>query len=190
MQVPLKIDFQNMDPSEFVAARVRARIDKLPQFCDRIIGAHVTVEAPHRHRHKGNPYRVRILVRVPGETVVVGREPGRNRTHSDVYLALRDAFAATERRLADYARRRRGDIKTHAEATTGHITRLFPEDGYGFIELTNGEEIYFHRNAVSGAGFGQLMAGQPVRIAIAEQESVNGPQATLVTVTTALRAAR
>ncbi len=33
--------------------------------------------------------------------------------NEDVYVAIRDAFAAATRQLEDYARRLSGDVKTH-----------------------------------------------------------------------------
>lgn len=113
MQIPLHIDFQNMDPSESVETRVRERVERLERHSERITSCHVTVEAPHRHHHKGNQYRVRIVLHVPGHELVVSREPGDAGAHADVYVAIRDAFDAAERRLKDRTARVRGEVKTH-----------------------------------------------------------------------------
>jgi ribosomal subunit interface protein len=114
MQIPLEISFRNMDPSPAVEARIREKAEKLERFHDRIIGCTVVVEAPHRHQHKGKLYTVRIDISVPGKDVVVDRTKPLNHAHEDVYVAVRDAFAAAVRRLEDHARRMRGDVKTHA----------------------------------------------------------------------------
>jgi ribosome-associated translation inhibitor RaiA len=51
---------------------------------------------------------VRIDIGVAGGEIVV------NRDHAeDVYVALRDAFDAANRKLEDYARKLRGDVKKH-----------------------------------------------------------------------------
>lgn len=39
--------------------------------------------------------------------------------HKDVYVAIRDAFASARRQLQDYAKRLRGDVKSHQQ----HIRR-------------------------------------------------------------------
>lgn len=109
MQIPLHIDFQNVAPSEFIAERIRERVAKLERLCDRITRCHVVVESPHHHHHKGFEYHVRILLRVPGEEIVISRDPGDDRAHYDVYVAIRDAFDAAERRLKEHAERLRGD---------------------------------------------------------------------------------
>ena len=45
---------------------------------------------------------------MPGREIVVTRDHD-----EDVYVALRDAFDAAKRQLEDYARKIRGDIKSH-----------------------------------------------------------------------------
>lgn len=190
MPFPLKIDFQNMDPSEYVTARVNSRVAKLAQVFNRVMGCRVTVQAPHRHHHKGNTYRIRIVVNLPGGTVVAGRDSGNDLAHADVYVAIRDAFDALERQLSSAVRRRRGEVKTHASGDTGRVARMFPDEGYGFIELTDGAQIYFHRNAVDGGGFSHLREGRAVRVTVAERESEFGPQATYVAPIAPMRVAR
>ena len=73
----------------------------------------VVVEIPHKHKHKGDIFHVKIDITVPQGEVVVSKEPGQNQAHEDVYVAIRDAFDAVRRRLEDYARKQRGDVKTH-----------------------------------------------------------------------------
>lgn len=180
MQVPLKIDFQNMDRSDTVEAKVRERAEKLEQFYPRITGCRVTVVAPHRHHRKGKLYEVHIDVDVPGKHILVNHAGPKNQAHEDVYVALRDAFDAARRQLEDHSRKVRQKVKHHEEATHGAVVRLFDYEGYGFIELPDGQEIYFHRNSVIDEGFDKLEVGHEVRLEIAEGESANGPQATTV----------
>jgi ribosomal subunit interface protein len=92
-----------METSEAVEARIRERATRLERFHDRITSCDVVVQAPHRHQQKGKLYEVHIHLRVPGEEIVVKREGPHG--HEDVYVAVRDAFAAMERRLEDVSRR-------------------------------------------------------------------------------------
>jgi ribosomal subunit interface protein len=107
VQIPLDVDFQNLEPSEFITARIAERVQKLERFNARIISCRVIVECPHRHHAKGKEYHVRILLRLPGEEIVISHDPGDDRTHTDVYVAIRDAFDACERRLKAYVERLR-----------------------------------------------------------------------------------
>ena len=41
----------------------------------------------------------------------MSREPGLNHAHEDIYVAVRDAFAAARRQLEDYTKSRLGKAK-------------------------------------------------------------------------------
>lgn len=180
MQTPLEISFRNMDRSESVEARVREKADKLEQFFGRITSCRVMVEATHRRHAKGNLYHVQIEVGVPGNQIVINRNPKDKHSHEDVYVAVRDAFNAARRRLEDHSRRRAGKVKTHEVPPHGKVIRLFSYEGYGFIETSDGQEVYFHRNSLVDGDFDALEAGQDVRLVLAEAESEKGPQASTV----------
>lgn len=113
MQVPLQVTFHGMDPSAAVEDRVRERATKLERLCDHIISCRVVIESPHKHHQHGQIFSVRIDVTVPQHEIVVSREPAQNHAHEDVYVAIRDAFDAAERRLEDHVRQQRGEVKTH-----------------------------------------------------------------------------
>lgn len=181
MTIPIKVTFQNMDPSPAVEAGVRKRAERLERFADRILGCEVVIEAPHRRHRKGMIYRVRIGVSVPGADIHVGRSPGADHAHEDVYVAIRDAFAAATRRLEDHVRRMRADVKTHEAPVQGVVVRLFSDQDYGFIENAEFGEIYFHANSVVNGAFNELDIGSEVRLSIAEGESPHGFQASTVT---------
>lgn len=182
MAFPIKVTFRDIGQSDAIEARIRERAAKLEEFCDRIIGCRVVVEAPHRHHHKGKLYNVRIDLDLPGPPIAVTRGAGLDHAHEDVYVAIRDAFDAAQRRLQDYVRRRRGDVKTHEAPAHGEVIGLFEEDGYGFIKAADGREIYFHRNSVANDGFDRLAVGAKVRFAEAVGEGEKGPQASTVVV--------
>jgi ribosome-associated translation inhibitor RaiA len=104
MQVPLEIAFHNMEPSEFVEAKVRERVNTLERYSDRIT-LQCQCRGPHRAHHQGNLYHVRIEISVPGKELVVSRDPGDVHAHDDVYVAIRDAFDAAGRQLAEHERK-------------------------------------------------------------------------------------
>ncbi len=60
------------------------------------------------------------------------------------------------------------------------MARLFPEEGYGFVAVNAGPDVYFRRNAVVEPGFDQLKVGDTVELSISYGESAQGPQATSV----------
>jgi len=113
MRLPLQVTFRNMDRSSALEADIGDKAAKLDQFYDQIMSCRVVVEAGHKHHHKGNLYGVSINISVPGRDLVVSRNPSENQAHEDAYVAVRDAFEAARRQLEDFARTRRGDVKTH-----------------------------------------------------------------------------
>ena len=108
MQTPLQITIRDIEHSEALETRIRDKAKKLEEFFKNIMSCRVVVEAPHKHHHQGKQFNVRIDIGVPGNEIVVNRDH-----HEDVYVALRDAFDAAKRKLEDYVRITRGDIKTH-----------------------------------------------------------------------------
>ncbi|MEJ2508837.1 MAG: HPF/RaiA family ribosome-associated protein [Gammaproteobacteria bacterium] len=180
MQLPLQITFRNMEPSPAVEAKVRERAEKLDRFFDHIMSCRVVIEAPHKHHHQGNLFHVRIDVTVPGNELVVSREPHQHQAHEDAYVVLRDAFDALQRQLEDYARKLKGNVKTHEVPPHGHVSRLVAAEDYGLIATSDGREVYFHRNSVLNADFDKLEVGDEVRFA--EETGEQGPQASSVSV--------
>jgi cold shock CspA family protein/ribosome-associated translation inhibitor RaiA len=178
VQIPLQVTFRNIDRSEQIEEDVRLHAGKLEEFFDRITSCRVVIQAPHRRHRKGNLYHVRVLVSVPGRELLVDRVPADDHAHEDAHVTIRDAFDAMRRQVEDYVRELRGDVKAHAVRPHGKIARLFPEDGYGFIETPDGREIYFHRNSLLNCAFEDLEAGTEVRFV--EEEGRDGPQASTV----------
>jgi ribosomal subunit interface protein len=111
--LPLQITFRQMDSSEAVESAIAKRAEKLDQHYERIMSCRVVVHAPHRHHHKGKLFAVAVDVKVPGGEIAVNRSQAEDHAHEDVYVAIRDAFDALERQLEDFARRQRGEVKSH-----------------------------------------------------------------------------
>jgi ribosomal subunit interface protein len=109
MKLPLEITFRNVSRTDALEERIRVKAAKLDRFFDRITGCRVVVEAPHKSHNKGNTYYVRIEVSVPGDELIVSRDP-QDHDHEDLQIAVRDAFAAAQRRLQSYAQKRKASI--------------------------------------------------------------------------------
>jgi len=109
----VQISFRGLESTAAIESNVRERVDRLARYHDDILSCRVMIESPHHHHRHGNLYHVRIDLSVPGAELVVSREP-EHRPHEDLYVAIRDAFDAAERRLEDHARIRRGAVKAHA----------------------------------------------------------------------------
>ncbi len=182
MQVPLELSTRGLtEPQAAIArARVEQLVEKLDHHVHGIISCRVAVERPQQHQRYGTPWRVRIEVTLaPNKILVVSREPGQGHVHEELVTAIGDAFRTMDRQLENAVEKRRGDVKHHEPPDeTGLVIRLFPEEGYGFIRTELGEEVYFHRNAVTNHAFERLSIGTLVRFVQTLGEK--GPQATTV----------
>ena len=129
MTRPVQVTFRNMAGSPALEQKIRARAVWLETFYSGLVGCRVLVEIPHRHRERGRPVHVRIELSLPGEDVIVSHEPTLHATlkdlqgdarhkdadvegaHKDALVAVHDAFDIARRRLEDFARRQRSDVK-------------------------------------------------------------------------------
>lgn len=175
----LQITFRNIDASSAVEAKIRERARELEQFYDRIVSCRVVIEGPNRRRH-GDLFHIRVDLKVPGKEIVVKRDPPEHYAHEDIYVAVRDCFDAVRRQLEDHVRRRRGDVKAHEVPSHGRVASLMAERDYGFIDASDGTEVYFNRNAVANGGFEKLSVGDEVRFSLHPGEGEKGPQASTV----------
>jgi cold shock CspA family protein len=174
MQLPLQVTTRNLSLSAAAEETIRNKAEKLDLFCGSIMGCRVVVDAPHRHKNKGVLYCVRLDITVPGAELVIKREP-----HEDIYVSIRDTFDAARRKLQDYVRKQRGRVKQHEEAPHARISKLFANEGYGFLTTPDGREVYFHRNSLLNTPFEKLELGAEVRFV--EEMGEEGPQASTVT---------
>ena len=109
------ITFRHMNHDDALDASIRQRVVKLEKLSDRLSSCQVLVEAPNRgHHKKGAHYRVRIELHVPGDELVVDRDPADAADHADATVAIRDAFEAARRKLQKYTQRRRGGDERRA----------------------------------------------------------------------------
>jgi ribosomal subunit interface protein len=174
MQVPLEISTRWIDLSPPLEAELRKRAGRLERHSDRITSCRIAVERPTgNHHQEGGPFRVRVDITVPGSELVANKEA------EELFAAVREAFDAAERQVETWSQRRRGDVKTPVLPPEGQVVRVFPEEGFGFIGVPDGREVYFHRNAVlDPPGFDKLEVGARVRFA--EEQGFEGPQASTV----------
>lgn len=154
---PVQITIRDLPASTALEDHIRKKAQKLSQYCRRINSCRIVITIPQKHKHHGKLYCVRIDLTVPGKEIAVNRK-----MDEDVYVAIRDAFRASERKLETYERKRRGDVKNHENVSRGYVKKLFHDEGYGFIEGTDGTEYYFSTTNVTYPDFKKLELGDIV----------------------------
>lgn len=167
-----------MDPSAALEARIRELAGKLDKFSEHIMRCRVVVEPPPHHSQQGALHEIHIDITLPDEEIAIRHTRPADHAHEDPYVALHDAFRAARRRLEDYERKRRLDVKTHVAQAQGKICELDAARDCGRIAAEDGRLVYFHRNSVLGGRFQDLTTGTKVRFA--EESGDLGPQASTV----------
>jgi hypothetical protein len=114
MSADIQITFLGMPRSTSVESQVQRWVARLEKVFGRVQRCATFIELPHHHGRKGQTFRVRVELVVPGDNIIVSHDAGIDHTHENVYVALADAFRAARRQLQDHARIVRGDVKLHA----------------------------------------------------------------------------
>lgn len=184
MQVPLTITYRNVPKTPATETLIRKQAAKLERVHPRIIRCRVAVENRQTHQRTGSRFRVRVRVTVPPEHELAAvRDESVGELHEQLSNIIRRSFEALRRQLTKVNQKHRGAVKTHPQQQpSGVVARLFPQEGYGFIESLEGREIYFHKNSLAGEEFDRLEVGTAVHWT--EDQGDKGPQASTVRIVT------
>jgi ribosome-associated translation inhibitor RaiA len=117
MTFPLQITFRNMPTSRIFENRISELAQRFEKFSSHILNCVVVIQRPHQSSRKGDVFDIHINVTVPGSLMVVHRAHASDASHTDPYVALRDAFVAMRRKLQDHECIQRGETKIHAVAS-------------------------------------------------------------------------
>jgi ribosome-associated translation inhibitor RaiA len=124
MTVPLQTTFRHMPASRIFENRIRELARRLEKFSTHVTRCHVVIQKPHQRASQGALFDVHIDITVPDCVIAIRRSHADDALHADAYVALRDAFNAARRKLQDYERQRRGDVKTRAGRGARHSAAI------------------------------------------------------------------
>ena len=179
MQTPPEIVFEGLPATPQIKDAIDAHLVELERRWGRITACRVVVKGPGQRHRRGGLYEVHIRLALPdGREVNVARTPPADERHSDLTFAVDDAFKHARRQLQDQVRRAQNQIKHHQGPPIATVVRIDPSGEFGFLETSDGQEVYFHRNSVLGHGASQLRVGS--RVTFVEESGEKGPQATTV----------
>jgi cold shock CspA family protein/ribosome-associated translation inhibitor RaiA len=176
MQTPVDIAFRRCEPSEEIRSEIAAQVQRLEKFSDRITSCHIVVNGPQTRQ---GLFHIELRIALPKhKDVVVDRWHGEAGEREHPRVAIRQAFDAAARQVEDAMRDLRGEVKEHPVESHGRVKRFLADKDCGFIEMADGREVYFHRNAVLNGAFDRLEVGSEVRFV--EEEGDKGAQASTV----------
>jgi cold shock CspA family protein len=179
MQIPPEIDFQGMTGTPGIQAVIEKHVAELEERWGRVTACRVVLKGPGAHHRTGGLYEVHVHLALPdGREVNVERTPPADERHADLSFAINDAFKHARRQLQDQVRRTQGQVKHHEGPPIGTVVQIDPSGEFGFLETSDRQEVYFHRNSVLDDGFSRLELGS--RVSYAEEPGDKGTQATTV----------
>ncbi|TXH32260.1 MAG: ribosome-associated translation inhibitor RaiA [Rhodospirillaceae bacterium] len=182
MEKPLQIAFRNLDSSPHLETLIRERVDRLERFFPRLIGCRVVVELTSKSANAKSPLGISIELDVPGRPTIFAKKSDERRDAKGDFLAVvNQAFDAAQRQLEDVSRVIARDVKLHeGSGETGCVREVLPLEDYGFVEIREGESLYFTRNAVIDGRFDDIKPGMMVHVTRATTEGPMGPQASSI----------
>ncbi|MFL0808962.1 MAG: ribosome-associated translation inhibitor RaiA [Agarilytica sp.] len=101
MKANADVVYRDFDVSPALNDVIYKKIEKLHRYSDSIIHSRVVLDAPHKHKHKGNMFRASIELGLKGHPISVSQDD------QSVHIAVRDAFSALERKLKEESSKRK-----------------------------------------------------------------------------------
>lgn len=189
MQKPLQITFKNLDKSDRLETLIRERVKKLDHIYPRLIGCRVVLEVPVRSAAAKAKLAIAVELDVPGRPKIIAkRQDERRDAKGDNFKLVHQAFDAAQRQLEDVARLVSREVKQHESAgETGCIMQVHRQEDHGFVELAQGDSLYFTRTAVIDNRFDDLKPGMMVHVTRAVREGRMGPQASSIRLQTGMQ---
>ena len=116
MSIVTTVQFRGIESSPALEATIREHAERLEKFAADVRTCRVVVTRDSARHQQGSLYQISISLRAGRRVINVGVEGSQDARHADAYVAVTDAFDAVRRRLEDFSRRRRGDVKRHRAA--------------------------------------------------------------------------
>lgn len=171
----LQVETRNLEMRKVWQDKIDEEKNKLARHHPGLIH-HLRVIVKGAKHHREGGYELQVVASVPNDTVVVKRKGEK------VVGLLVDAFKTIGLQLKELQRKRRQTVKVQEDVlfndASGVVKTIFPEDSYGFIVTPEGQDVYFHANALKDLGMHELAAGDQVRFG--EDMGEKGPCAAWV----------
>lgn len=111
MKVPVEITYRDIEKTASIEELIRTKTSDLEKVCDYITSCSIAIEKPNENIKTGNPYRVRLDIKVPsGNEIVVRRDANDAKMHDPLPAVIRDAFKVAKRQLVKIVEKQRAPI--------------------------------------------------------------------------------
>ncbi|RDI37575.1 HPF/RaiA family ribosome-associated protein [Aquicella lusitana] len=96
----LQITVRSISDSPTIEYHIRKHFAKLNRIYSKISNCRVIIDVPQNHKHKGKIFSVSIDITIPGKELI-SRKQSQN-----LYIAIRNSFAAIEKLLEKHIKRK------------------------------------------------------------------------------------
>lgn len=173
----LHIEGQNIDVQPDLRITITQRLEKLNANHGDIIHARVALVKSVHHQHGSD--EARISLSMNRRKVLRVAKVGKTLEN-----AVSNALDALQRELFSYRDKRRELDKPRLKSAKvgpqviGTVAQVFPEQGYGWVDIGADEDVLFLRQVVVGDTFESLIEGTSVQLDVID--GPNGYEATRI----------
>ena len=173
----LHIEGQHVEVSDDLRTMIADRLEKLNAHHSDVIHARVSLVKSNHHQHGSD--EARIILSMTRRKVLQAAKVGKT-----IEEAIHSSFDALQHELSHYRGKRRELDKQRLKIArvgprlSGKVVQLVADQGYGFIDIGEEEDVHFIRQAVVGGTFESLTAGMSVEVDV--MEGSDGYEATRV----------
>ena len=163
----LHIEGQHIEVSDDLRTMIADRLEKLNAHHGDVIHARVALVKSSHHQHGSD--EARIVLSMTRRKVLQATKVGKT-----IEEAINSSLDALQRELADYRGKRRELDKQRLKTAkvgprlSGKVVQLAIDQGYGFVDIGEDEDVHFLRQAVVGGAFDRLSEGMAVEVEVVE----------------------
>ncbi len=163
----IQIEGQNAEVYDGLRDMITMRLERLNSHHDDIIHARVSLVKSIHHQHGSDEARISLSMsrRKALQATKVGKT---------LEEAIVNALDALQRELTAYRSKRRELDKQRLKTAKigprliGKVAEIFPDKGYGFVDIGEDEEARFSRQVIVGEPFERITEGMSVEVDIVE----------------------
>src|SRR5579883_989815 len=96
----LQITVRSISDSPTIEYHIRKHFGKLNRIYNKISNCRVVIDVPQNHKHKGKIFSVSI------DITILGKELISRKQSQNLYIAIRDSFAAIDKLLEKHIKRK------------------------------------------------------------------------------------
>src|ERR671924_356693 len=142
----LHIEGQRIEVSDDLQTMIADRLEKLNAHHRDVIHARVSLVKSNHHQHGSD--EARIILSMTRRKVLQAVKVGKT-----IEEAIHSSFDALQHKLSHYRDKQRLKTAKVEARLSGKVVQLVADQGYGFVDIGEEEDVHFVRHVVVGGDF-------------------------------------